>query len=338
MGLIKLGGNEPTDGSLPSPPGIFILLCIELLCKSTWRLAQSYDCVSERMFNRRSFTDLFYRTCAKGYAQMSPEAQACLTDSVQAAQGPDGLFYGRAGQEDLYYTFFGLLLATITGAKIQRKKCNEKLRSMDFAALDLVHACAWLRAKRLLRRFVLPRWIRNLTIAAPFDFAELPPSAFPQQDRESPYSQFLLSTLYADFGKTLREPNLAEYRLPSGLYANLKHHSEYGVNATAAALFLISNEKADETADALLSLQESDGTFKAVASAPEGDLLSTATAIFALKRRGRIPKISVKSLLRECFRDNGFFAAAPDDPHGDLEYTVYGLLAMGINKTTEPQS
>jgi len=260
---------------------------------------------------------------------MAPEAQACLTDSVRSAQGPDGLFYGRAGQEDLYYTFFGLLLASITGAKIQRKKCDEKLRSMDFVTLDLVHACAWLRAKRLLRRFVLPRWIRNLTNTVPSNLVDLAPSAFPQQDRESPYSQFLLSTIYEDFGKTLRKPNLAEYRLPSGLYANLKHHSEYGVNATAAALFLISDEKAGETADALLVLQESDGSFKAVAAAPVGDLLSTATALFALKRRGRGPKISVKPLLRECFRDNGFFAAAPDDPLGDLEYTVYGLLAMG---------
>ena len=260
---------------------------------------------------------------------MSPEARVCLTDSVRTAQGPGGLFYGRAAQEDLYYTFFGLLLTRITGARIHRKKCAEKLRSMDFATLDLVHACAWLRAKRLLRRFALPRWIRNLTIAVPFNLVDLPPSAFPQQNCESPYSQFLLSTIYEDFGKTLREPNLAEYRLPGGLYANLKHPSEYGVNATAAALFLISDEKAGETADALLMLQESDGSYKAAAAAPQGDLLSTATAFFALKRFGKTPKISVKPLLRECFRDNGFFAAAPNDPRGDLEYTVYGLLAMG---------
>ena len=200
------------------------------------------------MFDRRPFTELFYQTCAKGYAQMAPEAQACLTDSVRSAQGSDGLFYGRAGQEDLYYSFFGLLLASITGAKIQRKKCDEKLRSMDFAALDLVHACAWLRAKRLLRRFVLPRWIRRLTNAAPFNLVDLPPPAFPQQDRESPYSRFLLSTIHSDFGKALREPNLSDYRLPGGLYGNVKHPSEYGVNATAAALFLTSDEKAAETA------------------------------------------------------------------------------------------
>ena len=266
---------------------------------------------------------------------MSPEAQACLANSVQSAQGPDGLFYGRAEHEDLYYTFFGLLLAAITDAKIQRKKCDEKLCSIDFATLDLVHAGAWLRARKILRWLAVPRWIRNLTITAPFRFdnekfkrlAGRPSSAFPQQDRESPYSQFLLSTIYADFGKTLREPNLADYRLPNGLYGNVKHHSEYGINATAAALFLIPN---DESADALLALQESDGSFKAVASAPEGDLMSTATVLFALKHRGRTPKISVKPLLRECFRNNGFFASTPNDPKGDLEYTVYGLLAMGV--------
>jgi len=290
------------------------------------------------MFNRHSFTHLFYRNCVKGYAQMSPEAQACLTDSVKSAQGPGGLFYGRAGQEDLYYTFFGLLLAVVTGAKIQRKKCGEKLRSMDFATLDLVHACTWLRARIMLRRLAVPHWMRSLVVAAPFFFdkdkpaglADLPATAFPQRDRESPYSQFLLSTIHADFGKTLQEPNLADYRLPGGLYGNVKHHSGYGVNATAAALFLT---PCDETADALSALQEPDGSFKAVASAPEGDLMSTATALFALKHCGKSPSISVKPLLRECFRDNGFFAATSDDPDGDLEYTTYGLLAMGVDKT-----
>ena len=291
------------------------------------------------MFDKGSFTNLFYRHCVKGYERMSPEAQGCLTDSVQTTQGPNGFFCGRAGQEDLYYTFFGLLLMIVTGARIQRKKCDEKLQAIDFTTLDLVHACAWLRADIVLRWLGIPRFMRNdltVSLLRSFDnenvkrlrrLSDLPKTAFPQQDKDSPYSQFLLSTLHTDFGKTLQKPNLADYRLSNGLYGNVRHHSEYGVNATAAALFLTPN---DESVDALLSLQEQDGSFKAVASAPEGDLMSTATALFALKHCGKTPTIPVKPFLRECFRNNGFFAATPNDPVDDLEYTAYGLLAMGI--------
>jgi len=281
------------------------------------------------MFNNSSFTNLFYETCVKGYKRMSRQAQIVTRDSVKYAQGNDGFFYGRAGQEDLYYTFFGTLLAAVTGAKINRKKCGEKLRSVDFNSLDLIHACAWVRAKKLLSWIPVLHFLRN---GFSFSVDALPCSAFPHQDKDSPYSQFLLSTVYTDLGVKLSEPDFAEYRLSNGLYANLKNHSEYGVNATAAALFLIPIEQSGQCADALLSLQEQDGSFKAAACAPQGDLLTTATALFALKLCGKTPLIPVKNLLRECFRDNGFFASAPDDPLGDLEYTTYGLLTMGVTE------
>ncbi|MCL2688620.1 MAG: hypothetical protein FWE57_02075 [Chitinispirillia bacterium] len=280
---------------------------------------------------------------------MSQQAQAVMRDSVKSAQGSGGFFYGRANQEDLYYTFFGTLLAAVTGAKINRKKCGEQLDRVDFNTLDLIHACAWLRAKKILGWITVPHLLRNqftFFIVRVFgnnkdnkDIKDknifrrldtLPAVDFPHQDKNSPYSQFLLSTLYTDFGKKPSSPDFEKYRLSNGLYANLKNHSEYGLNAASAALFLIPTDKNGDSTDALISLQEEDGSFKAAASAPQGDLLSTATALFALSQHGKTPRIPVKNLLRECFRDNGFFAATPDDPLGDLEYTVYGLLAMGI--------
>ena len=289
---------------------------------------------------------------------MSPEAQECLSQSVAANQGADGFFCGRAGQEDLYYTFFGLLLAAVTNTKIRRKDCAAKLKTVDFATLDLVHACAWWRAMKLLQLRAMPFSLSVLCeifvnfavkifttkypkAAQSYDIASLttlPPHAYPQQDADSPYSCFLLGTLHTDFGRAMPKSDLDAYRLPNGLYANLKHHANYGINATAAALFLIPKESCDETANVLLALQEPDGSYKAAASAPEGDLMSTATAAFALQRCGqgsnatRNPtlRISPRPFLRECFRDNGLFAATPLDPDGDLEYTAYGLLLMGL--------
>jgi hypothetical protein len=98
----------------------------------------------------------------------------------------------------------------------------------------------------------------------------------------------------------------------------------------AAALFLLTDDARKDAALTLQNLQEEDGSFKAMPSAPQGDLLSTATASFALHVHGYALRHTVKPFLRDCFRDTGLFAATPDDPVGDLEYTAYGLLTMGL--------
>ena len=252
----------------------------------------------------------FLKTCSAGFARMTDEAQNALRGVVQLMQKPDGQFPDRSGQEDLYYTLFGLCLAYVSGAEIDRNTCAKTLeRAMP---ADLVHRAALAHSRNLLKLMNLPRAIRNLPFSAPgLDFPDLPDSAFPQGDRFSPYSCFLRNDTSTD---------LSPYRLPDGLYSNLKCSSEYGVAATAAALCLHPDET---TAVALAGLQNPDGSF------PGGDLLSAAVALYALKRTGYKAKYDIRTFLSECFRPDGLFGAVPGDPSGDLEYTVYGLLAMG---------
>ena len=252
----------------------------------------------------------FLKTSSAGFARMTDEAQAALRGVVQLMQRPNGLFPGRGGQGDLYYTLFGLCLAYVSGAEIERKTCEKTLEQA--APVDLVHRAALAHSRNLLKLMKLPRAIQNLSFPAPkLDFPDLPDSAFPQGDRFSPYSCFLRNDVSAD---------LSPYRLSNGLYSNLKGSSEYGVAATAAALCLHPYET---TAAALAGLQNPDGTF------PGGDLLSAAVALYALKRTGHKAKYDVHAFLSGCFRPDGLFGAVPGDPSGDLEYTVYGLLAMG---------
>ena len=252
----------------------------------------------------------FLKTCTAGFARMTDEAQNALRGIVQLMQRPSGLFPDRSGREDLYYTLFGLCLAYVSGAKADRAACESTLAGMS--PVDLVHRAALAHIRNLLKLMALPRAVRHLPFAAPkLDFPDLPDSAFPQGDRFSPYSCFLRNDASAD---------LSPYRLPDGLYSNLKGSSEYGVAATAAALCLHPDET---TASTLSGLQSPDGTF------PGGDLLSAAVALYALKRTGRKAKYDVREFLSGCFRPDGLFGAVPGDPRGDLEYTVYGLLAMG---------
>ena len=252
----------------------------------------------------------FLKTCTAGFGRMTDEAQDVLRQTVSLAQKPDGLFPDRSGHGDLYYTLFGLCLAYISGATVDRDACA---RTFEQAArADLVHRAALAHSRNLLKLMALPHVVQKLPFSAPkMDFPDLPDTAFPQSDRYSPYSCFLRNDTATD---------LSAYRLPNGLYSNLKGASEYGVTATAAALCLHPDET---TATALAGLQNPDGTF------PGGDLLSTAVSLYALHRTGHKANYDVCDFLSGCFRPTGLFAAVPVDPFNDLEYTVYGLLAMG---------
>ena len=252
----------------------------------------------------------FLKTCTAGFGRMTDEAQDVLRQTVSLAQKQDGLFPDRSGHGDLYYTLFGLCLAYISGATVDRDACARTLEQS--APVDLVHRAALAHSRNLLKLMALPHIAQRLPFSAPkLDFPDLPDTAFPQGDRYSPYSCFLRNDTATD---------LSAYRLPDGLYSNLKGASEYGVAATAAALCLHPDET---TAAALAGLQNPDGSF------PGGDLLSAAVALYALKRTGHEAAYDVRGFLSGCFCPTGLFAAVPADPFGDLEYTVYGLLAMG---------
>lgn len=255
----------------------------------------------------------FLKTCASGFRRMTDEAQAVLRDTITSIQTSDGLFPDRSGHGDIYYTLFGLCLAYVSDAGINRDACLQSLKQASPA--DIVHHVASVRCQGLLKLLSLPKIMRNIPLPLPeIDLSGFPDHAFPQGDRFSPYSCFLLNDTATD---------LSPYRLESGLYSNMRNASEYGVAATAAALCLRPDAR---TASALADLQNDDGTF------PGGDLLSTAVSLYALHRTGHRAKYSAREFLCGCFLQNGLFAAVPDDPSGDVEYTVYGLLAMGVTE------
>ena len=264
----------------------------------------------------------FARTIQDGLRRMAPEAVCALRERIESAQADNGLFRGRNGPGDLYYTFFALPLARLVRARIDRHACQHAVAAVPLPTLDAVHAVAALRLRRMLRLPVRPEMLLALL--------DLPAASYPQGDPEAPYARFLITAAFRDFGLDAPPADFADYRVGRGGYANVKGETVPAVNATAAALFLLTDDTRNAAARALQNLQEEDGSFKAIPAAPQGDLLSTATASFALHCHGFPLRRMVKPFLRACFRDTGLFAATPDDPVGDLEYTAYGLLAMGV--------
>jgi prenyltransferase beta subunit len=255
-----------------------------------------------------------------------------------------GGFADRRGQPDLYYTMFGLLFAAATEMPIDLNATERYLQSFAPQSLDLVHLASLTRSHLLLKylrrphlatwpRQTLPPTLRNAYNA--LDTGEL--ERFPHRDPRSPYSQMLRWSLAEDLGLNYIHQNLDQYRQPDGMFANLPGDDAPAVNATAAALVLLNANGADRRTlqpdlQRLADLQTPEGGFPAMPSTPVADLLSTATASLALTCCQHPLPYSLKPFLRQTITPAGGFAAIPGDDAPDLEYTIYGLMAMGLTR------
>jgi len=84
-------------------------------------------------------------------------------------------------------------------------------------------------------------------------------------------------------------------------------------------------------AHVLAELERDDGSFCANPSTHFPDILSTASAHFALHAAGMKPRNDAKVFVEGCFvEDAGGFAASPEGGAPDLEYTAYGVILMGM--------
>ena len=102
----------------------------------------------------------------------------------------------------------------------------------------------------------------------------------------------------------------------------------------AAKVFLqkMTNHDGSENQELLKSFACETGGFKAFMHLGNSDLLSTAVALFALNYSGsdlRLLKPACLDFIGQNFAD-GAFLSGDGDQTADLEYTFYGLLALGV--------
>lgn len=295
-----------------------------------------------------------------GKAQLSEEAQRRIQAYIRSQQLEDGSFMDKNDCPDVYYTAFGWLLCYVFGLPLPHAAARNYLNTLNSSrpeTVDLVHYAANIRCRLLYRLLAQPTVLSNLLLfsrlqRAPYvsQFARFlmqlfstpitleTVSTYPHNDPEAPYSQFIRLSLLEDAGKQIPNPKewlqtLRGYRTPNGGYSNQKGSNSTTVNATAAALCVLGQLNSDEagaTADFLLKQQHTSGGFAASADAPLLDLLSTATALFALHANGRKPNPAARDFVEAHWNEvTGGFSATLFDETSDIEYTFYGLLALG---------
>ena len=257
----------------------------------------------------------------------------------------EGAFPDRDGRPDLYYTVFGIEGLLALRQEPDWEKLAAWLRTFgDGAGLDFVHLCCLARCWNAvpIGAGILPESDRTGLLERLSGWRS-PDGGFNQRQsaaRCSAYGSLLGWAAHYDLKAALSETDsladcLAALRTPDGGYANEPGLPAGTTPAVAAAVAL--HRLLRRTPDAavgqwLLSQIHSEGGFKAMPAAPMPDLLSTAVALHALDGM-QVSFAAHKDSLLDFVdtlwcADGGFHGHWADDAL-DVEYTYYGLLALG---------
>lgn len=230
---------------------------------------------------------------------------------LKSRQTDDGGFADRGGRSDMYYSLFGCYIAEAIGVGEVIAPLKEYVKnSVNTNNLKGIHLkCAVILYAKL------------------FGSENIPPVLRKHENIQAKYSDFInmlayyYSEEYSDLYRVQRKLNVYE--------SNVK----MPCSVTAAHLILNDcfNRPVAELEKKLNDLYRINGSYNAVPGAPAGDLLSTGVALYARKFVDsdlRIIKPDCLSFIDSLYSGGGFCAASTEtDP--DVEYTFYGLLALG---------
>ncbi len=279
---------------------------------------------------------------------LTEEALDQITRFIEKAQCRDGGFAGRDGTSDIYYTMFGLYTLLAFNRKPQYtgklmcyiRTCRSSL-SLDFVHLNSLMRCLTsLHELGLNEDFPEPELLQQLEAFRSGDggYSHLAKSA----SDGTAYAGYLAAQAYCDMERPMPQPSflknsLVKLQAPTGGYRNETGSTDGNVTATASAILLHlysgAEEKAVPACEWLLKQAAPGGGFCATSHAPFPDLLSTATALYALKSaKIAVPNSVSKQTLdfvTDCWHENGGFCGTRADSIPDLEYTFYALLSLG---------
>ena len=281
------------------------------------------------------------------------DAAELIVKYIKSLSTPEGGYANRGGQPDLYYTPFALdclvALTTSPNDEINLKKTNmtrEWLQAFgDGASLDFVHRCCLARAWASQPTATLDKTVRaslvkriESTRSKDGGFA-----AVSGAKEGTAYGCFLAINAFAD----LQQPPLSSddrkgianclesLRTQDGGWANAVGQQRGSTTASAAAIATLASLELGvpkKSAEFLLAQQHSSGGFVAAPEVPMPDLLSTAVALHALdtlEHEWRDSQELVLDFLDSLWSAEGAFHGSWADDEPDVEYTFYGLVALG---------
>jgi prenyltransferase beta subunit len=281
--------------------------------------------------------------------QVARRGAMALGDSAELVRGflrsqlsERGAGKDRDGVEDLYYTIFALAGWSALEMEIPAERVRGYLEGFGSGAgLDFVHLGALARCWAAVGG--APRELAE-AMASELEGYRSKDGAYEGErgaEHGNAYGCFVALGAYQDLGELLPNPlrvvqALKFLETPDGAWANARGLAKGSTNATAAAVTLLHQLElpvAPRVADWLKQRLHGEGGFLAMPDAPMPDLLSTATALHALacleEPLGSREREATLDFLDTLWSAEGGFHGHWADDYIDVEYTFYGLLALG---------
>lgn len=279
-----------------------------------------------------------------GPSVLGEKASQLIEKYIRSQQNDDGGFRDRDGKSDLYYTSFAIDALTALQVDIPEAAISEYLasESQNLTKLDFVHLCCLARSSSALKEHRGNESIQ--TVLARIEQFRSPDGGYNQIadcSTGSAYACFLAWGAYSDHGISL--PNqeglaacLDSLATADGAWSNDVDFPVPNVPSTAAAVAVCRNLRhpvTDATTKWIYSCYHpTSGGFLAFPDAPMPDLLTTAVALHtldALQAPLEVIRENCLDFIDTLWSAEGGFHGNWSDDQLDVEYTYYGLLALG---------
>lgn len=262
----------------------------------------------------------FIQYLKSGFNALDIEIRGQISAFVESRQEESGGFIGRADKPDLYYSLFGFWLSSALDlTDMIEKHKNYILNSIQNPPDGIIDQMAL------------------MLISSGLNPDERPQSFFPLLRKLSvqrnkinfSYSFFLLMLL---LDAQQRHKWLYNFIAPIWL---LFYRPSGNIPCSMIASMILVKKRVKISIKSeqsrLLSYYRKGSGFRAFTNIDECDMLSTAVSLFALKESNYDLSIIAPDCLDFIERNysSGAFLAGNGDMFADLEYTFYGLLALG---------
>lgn len=259
-------------------------------------------------------------TLRSGFLALDSGVQNEILSFIKSQQHKSGAFVDRASQPDLYYSLFGLWLSLATEqSELQEKLKDYTNNKIPSNSKSPVEDLALLLIKSNLETNFPKQSVLSIirTVMKKGRMIELS------------YQFFLISLVIDAIGK-----NKSLYYIFARIWLyfyNPKGNLPCSLRAALVYARKILSLKTKNHQEKLSSFFVDSGGFRAFKTMDTADSLSTGVALFVLKETGYDMRVIAPGCL-DFIQDNyanGAFLSGDGDLSKDLEYTFYGLLALG---------
>jgi prenyltransferase beta subunit len=249
-------------------------------------------------------------TLARSVRMLDSQTIDEIKSYIKGQQTTMGGFADRGGNCDLYYSLFGFYIA-------------EALEIGEVKPALKVYLKNVIETEKLSGIYLKCAVILYVKL---FGNSTLPPILRKSENMAAQYSDFinLLANYYSEdyISLLLISRRMKKIKLSTGMPCSVM-----------AASLILQNSigKQSEEPWQWMSSYYKNGCFSAFSKTAHGDLLSTGVALYAMRFADSnlsIIKPDCLTYIDSLYSDGGFCATA-FDPGADMEYTFYGLLALG---------